>query len=100
MFWRSAIQAFFSGPGFRIVLEPKYAQSNYWLNPMKCPNHEVREALNNYTNAKDVMPRPILQLMHHLPMFRQTKRGPLAVSEWIESCLVNIPSSPCGNIHE
>ena len=40
------------------------------------------------------MTRPIWQLMHRLPMFKNAKRGDLTVSLWAESSLVNIPSSP------
>ena len=40
------------------------------------------------------MTRPIWQLMHRLPIFQNALRGDLSVSEWIETHLINIPSSP------
>jgi len=87
-------QAFFAGSEFAFVSEPDYAQSNYWLNAIICPNSEMREGLIKKTNAAGVMTRPIWKLMHRLPMFANAKCGPLPVSEWIESTVVNIPSSP------
>ena len=88
---------FFSGTDFKFVNEPDYAKSNYWLNAIICPNAETREVFIKETNAQGVMTRPIWKLMHRLPMFKNAKCGPLPISEWIESCLVNIPSSPVNN---
>jgi len=42
-----------------------------------------------------VMTRPIWQLMHRLPMFKDTLRGDLSHSEHIEAHLINLPSTPC-----
>ena len=88
---------FFAGSEFTFITEPDYAQSNYWLNAIICPNTEVRETFIKETNAQGVMTRPIWKLMHRLPMFENAKRGPLPISEWFESCLVNVPSSPVNN---
>jgi aminotransferase in exopolysaccharide biosynthesis len=85
---------FFEGSSFEFVIEPEYAKSNYWLNAIICPSNEVPELIIRETNGQGVMTRPIWKLMHRLPMFSNAKRGPLPVSQWLESCLVNIPSSP------
>jgi aminotransferase in exopolysaccharide biosynthesis len=85
---------FFDSSEFMFFTEPDYSQSNYWLNAIICPNTEIREKFIKETNAQGVMTRPIWKLMHRLPMFRNAKRGALPVSEWLESCLVNIPSTP------
>jgi aminotransferase in exopolysaccharide biosynthesis len=85
---------FFGSSEFMFFTEPDYAQSNYWLNAIICPNAETRETFIKETNARGVMTRPIWKLMHRLPMFQDAKRGALPNSEWLESCLVNIPSSP------
>ncbi|MDU0356122.1 LegC family aminotransferase [Paraglaciecola aquimarina] len=85
---------FFKNTDFSYFKEPDYATSNYWLNAIICPNSEVRETFIKETNAQGVMTRPIWQLMHRLPMFQHAKHGALPISEWLESCLVNIPSSP------
>lgn len=88
--------SFFDSTDFEFFTEPEYARSNYWLNAIICPNSETRETFIKETNARGVMTRPIWKLMHRLPMFENAKRGELPVSKWIESCLVNIPSSPIG----
>jgi aminotransferase in exopolysaccharide biosynthesis len=87
----------FKGSDFKFIEEPEYAQSNYWLNAIICPDVASRDILIKETNANGVMTRPIWKLMHRLPMFENAKCGDLSVSEWIESCLVNIPSSPVNN---
>jgi dTDP-4-amino-4,6-dideoxygalactose transaminase len=87
----------FKNSGFKFIEEPEYAQSNYWLNAIICPDVASRETLIKQTNANGVMTRPIWKLMHRLPMFENAKCGRLPVSEWIEACLVNIPSSPMNN---
>lgn len=88
---------FFQNSKFQFVIEPEYAQSNYWLNAIICPDAASREDLIKETNANGVMTRPIWTLMHRLPMFENAKCGDLSVSKWVESCLVNIPSSPVSN---
>ncbi|AUC89678.1 aminotransferase DegT [Alteromonas sp. MB-3u-76] len=85
---------FFKGTEFEFVTEPDYAKSNYWLNAVICPSHKEREKLLKQTNAEGVMTRPIWQLMHRLPMFKNAIAGNLSQSEFIEARLVNIPSSP------
>lgn len=87
-------QALFSGTDFQFVTEPDYAQSNYWLNAIICPDAESRNLLLKETNEQGVMTRPIWQLMHRLPMFRNALKGDLKVSEWIEAHLINLPSAP------
>jgi aminotransferase in exopolysaccharide biosynthesis len=85
---------FFIGSEFLFVDEPEYAQSNYWLNAVICPNKDARDRLIKSTNDAGVMTRPVWQLMHRLPMFKNSHRGSLAISEWLEGRLVNLPSSP------
>ena len=85
---------FFQGSEYEFVVEPDYAQSNYWLNAVICPDKNSREKLIKETNANGVMTRPIWTLMHRLPMFKDAMSGDLSVSEHIEAHLVNIPSSP------
>lgn len=85
---------FFDGGDLDFITEPDYAQSNYWLNAVLCPDTESRQRLLTETNAAGVMTRPIWKLMHRLPMFEHAVRDDLEVSELIESRLVNLPSSP------
>ncbi|HIF9279613.1 TPA: LegC family aminotransferase [Photobacterium damselae] len=85
---------FFNGTDFKFVIEPEYAQSNYWLNAVICPDKESREEILISTNSSGVMTRPIWKLMHRLPAFKNAMRGDLTQSEFIESHLINLPSTP------
>ncbi|MCC4797863.1 aminotransferase DegT [Enterovibrio norvegicus] len=87
---------FFNGTDFTFVTEPEYAQSNYWLNAIICPDKDSRKEVLAGTNASGVMTRPIWQLMHRLPMFKDCIKADLSTSEWLEARLVNLPSSPAG----
>lgn len=85
---------FFNGSDLHFVTEPAYAQSNYWLNAVICPNSKYRDELLFTLNDSGVMCRPVWQLMHTLPMFKTSMRSDLPVSEMIASRLINIPSTP------
>ncbi|WP_162047394.1 LegC family aminotransferase [Vibrio taketomensis] len=87
-------EQFFAGSDVRFVTEPSYAQSNYWLNAVVCPDSEMRDALLSGTNEAGVMTRPIWKLMHRLPMFENAIRGDLTHSEFFEAHLINLPSTP------
>lgn len=89
-------QAFFAASDVKFVMEPEYAQSNYWLNAIICSDAQQRDELLQQTNAAGVMTRPIWKLMHRLPMFEKAFRGDLIYSEFIEAHLINLPSTPVG----
>lgn len=89
-------QAFFAVSDVKFVVEPEYAQSNYWLNAIICSDAQQRNELLEQTNAAGVMTRPIWKLMHRLPMFEKAFRGDLTYSEFIEAHLINLPSTPVG----
>jgi len=87
-------QAFFRSNDLQFVHEPSYAKSNYWLNAVICPDTHCRDEMLKATNDAGVMTRPVWQLMHRLPMFKDAMRGSLTNSELMESRLINLPSSP------
>ena len=87
-------QEFFAESDFQFVVEPDYAQSNYWLNAVICPSVDARNDVLKQTNESSVMTRPIWQLMHRLPMFKEAPRGDLTQSEYIAAHLINLPSTP------
>lgn len=87
-------QTFFASSDVRFVVEPEYAQSNYWLNAIICADPQQRNELLEQTNAAGMMTRPIWKLMHRLPMFENALRDELTYSEFIEKHLVNLPSTP------
>ena len=90
----NAYRQFFDATDFTFFVEPEYAKSNYWLNAVLCPDATSREAFINETNSNGVMTRPIWRLMHTLPMYAECLRGDLTNSEYFESIVVNIPSTP------
>jgi perosamine synthetase len=69
------------------------AKSNYWLNCICLDDRKQRDAFLTYTNQSGVMTRPVWELMHRLPMFKDAEKGPLENCEWAADRLVNIPSS-------
>lgn len=82
-----------AGSGLRFVTEPAECRSNYWLNAVICEDARERDALLEATNKAGVMTRPIWQLMHRQPMYRDCPRGSLPNAEWLEARVVNLPSS-------
>lgn len=85
---------FFRGKDFTFISEPEYAQSNYWLNSVLCPDENAKNSLLEYSNNKGVNMRPVWRLMYKLPMFSQSIKGEMKNAEKIERLLVNLPSSP------
>ena len=77
---------------FQFVDEPKGCQSNFWLNAVLCPDEHSRNHLLEVTNARNVMTRPVWQLMCDLPMYAHCRRGDLDTSRNIAQRLVNLPS--------
>ena len=85
---------YFTNSALNFVNEPSYAKSNFWLNAIICPTEKARNILLKETNEQGIMTRPVWQLMHRLPMFKNALKGPLNNSEYIEKHLINLPSSP------
>jgi aminotransferase in exopolysaccharide biosynthesis len=77
----------------KFIAEPKHCRSNYWLNAVICEDRSQRDALINETNSVNIATRPIWTLMHRLPMYKESPRGNLKISEWFEDRVVNLPSS-------
>jgi len=69
------------------------AKANYWLNAILLKDSDERDKFLAYMNSNGVMSRPVWELMHRLPMFKNEQRGSMENSEWIADRLVNIPSS-------
>ncbi|RUM63719.1 MAG: LegC family aminotransferase [Sulfurimonas sp.] len=86
-------EMFFTKSGMRFVTEPLNSRSNYWLNALILPDKAARDRFLEATNAKGVMTRPVWTLMHKLPMFQEAPCAPLKHATWLESRVVNIPSS-------
>ena len=87
-------KAFFAGSNYAFFDEPVDTKSNFWLNTLVCPSLDSRNELIEKANMLGVMMRPIWQPMNKLPVFKDCPKGDLSNTEWFESRIVNIPSSP------
>lgn len=84
---------FFGKLGISTVKEPSGCSSNYWLNAIVLNSREEREEFLSYSNSNKVQTRPVWNLMHKLPPYKDCVRTDMPMSEWYEDRIVNIPSS-------
>jgi perosamine synthetase len=89
-------QSAFAGmAGVRVLADPPWGQSNFWLNAVLLEGVHAhrRDELLAATNAAGLMTRPVWTLMHQLPMYAAAPRMDLSVAEDIQARLINLPSS-------
>jgi perosamine synthetase len=67
--------------------------ANFWLNAIRLSDRAERDAFLEYTNAGEVMTRPIWRLMKELPAFADCEDDGLETSVWLADRVVNLPSS-------
>lgn len=79
--------------GIDFVAEPPGTRSNHWLNAVRLPDRDTRDAFLDYTNGNGIMTRPVWEPMHTLPMYADAPRGDLDTTRRISDTVVNIPSS-------
>jgi aminotransferase in exopolysaccharide biosynthesis len=79
--------------GIPFLTERAGTASNYWLNAILVDSTECRDAFLEYSNRLGVMVRPVWRLMQQLPAFAEAQCGPLDNAMWLESRVINIPSS-------
>ena len=89
----AAYHAKFDALGVQYVKELQGAKANYWLNTVLLGDKAQQQEFLTYMSNNGVMSRPVWELMHKLPMFKNNYKGTLTNSEWIADRLVNIPSS-------
>jgi perosamine synthetase len=77
----------------KFVTEADGTTANYWLNTIIFNNHQEQQDFLQFSNANQVMTRPIWQLMNKLPMYRDCLSSSLPNATWLEERVVNIPSS-------
>ena len=87
--------AFENVKGVNYFIEPTHAQSNYWLNTilleqgLEHERHTVLQTLND----NGIQARPVWNLLHKQPMYKNCPKMDLKTSESLEARLINIPSS-------
>jgi perosamine synthetase len=91
-------QTFANFPGMKLLHEPAYAKSNYWLNALVLDAHAdaaaTRDTMLATLNQNGFQIRPLWNLMHTLPMYADAPRMPLPVAESLFDRILQIPSSP------
>ena len=88
-------EAFEKIPGMKMMREPSFARSNYWLNALILDDNtaHLRDPILQSTNSAGLTTRPSWVLMHRLPMYKCCPRMDLSVAENLEQRIINIPSS-------
>lgn len=89
-----AYKDFFNDTEIDYFEEKQGYKSNYWLNAIIMKNESDRDEFLQYSNDKGVMTRPLWRLNNKLKMYENCQHGSLDNAEWLESRVVNIPSSP------
>jgi len=84
---------FFKNSDIDFITEPKDSKSNYWLNCITVKNRNEKENFLKYTNENGIMTRPIWKLMNKLEMYKDSFTFDIGNSIWLESRIINIPSS-------
>ena len=69
------------------------ANPNNWLNAIILNSKRERESFLTFTNKNGVMTRPIWRLISDLKMFQNSENDGLENSKWLETRVVNLPSS-------
>jgi perosamine synthetase len=84
---------FFHNSNVEFIMEPKYADSNYWLQAILFKDKVQRDLFLESTNNHGIMTRPIWKLINELEMFKDCQSYNLVNAKFLESRVVNIPSS-------
>ena len=86
-------EGFFSKFSFSLSKPPENIRWNHWLFSLEMQDKEQRDIFLEETNRIGVMTRPIWNLMHRLPMYKNCLRSDLSNAEFLENRMVNIPSN-------
>jgi aminotransferase in exopolysaccharide biosynthesis len=89
---------FFKDNGIKFRQENQNTKANYWLMCIEVENFKQRNLFLEETNALGIMTRPIWRLMHKLPMFEHCYHDRQQNAEYLESRIINIPSSVIKNV--
>ena len=87
--------AFSDQDGLRVLTEPSYATSNYWLNAIILDSAAVdcRDAVLARLHKLGFMARPIWKPMHKQVMYADAPRAKLPITEDLAGRIINLPSS-------
>lgn len=77
----------------QFVQEPTGTKSNFWLNAILVDDPAERDTLLQWAAEQKIMMRPIWRLMNELPAFANAQSAVCPNAEWLQSRIVNLPSS-------
>jgi len=86
-------EKFFFSKGIKFRTETKNTKANYWLMCVELENLKERDLFLESTNSNNIMTRPIWKAMDFLPMYKNCQKDELLNTRFLESRIVNIPSS-------
>tara|TARA_B100001057_G_scaffold500475_1_gene615769 strand:+ start:7530 stop:8681 length:1152 start_codon:yes stop_codon:yes gene_type:complete len=77
-----------------LVTSKKNIESNYWINMIKVKNIFIRDKILNYLSNHKIYCRPVWELMHTLPMYKNFKRSKILKAKDLYNTTICLPSSP------
>ncbi|MDA8817695.1 LegC family aminotransferase [Planktomarina sp.] len=86
-------EAFFEQQAIEFVKQPSNAKSNFWLNAIVLKDKKLRDDFLFHANKNGIAARPIWTLMNKLEMFKTAQTTNVENAIWLESRIVNLPSS-------
>lgn len=86
-------EAFFERQAIEFVKQPLNAKSNFWLNAIVLKDKKLRDDFLLHANNNGIAARPIWTLMNKLEMFKMAQTTNVENAIWLESRIVNLPSS-------
>jgi aminotransferase in exopolysaccharide biosynthesis len=89
----NSYEKFFFSKGVKFRTENKNTKANYWLMCIELENLKERNLFLESTNSDKIMTRPIWKAMDLLPMYKKCQKDELLNTRFLESRIVNIPSS-------
>jgi dTDP-4-amino-4,6-dideoxygalactose transaminase len=92
-------KSLFKGTDICFMSELPEAKANYWLNTIIFSAEGHKDAFLEYSNANNVMVRPVWRLMNKLSMYNKCVTDDLVNASWVEQRTVNLPSSVKLNGH-
>lgn len=84
---------FFNSLGVKFRTETKDTKANYWLMCIELDDPKDRDLFLKVSNEDGIMTRPIWTLMTRLPMYQHCQKDHQTNAEFLEQCIINIPSS-------
>jgi len=87
-------RSFFDELGMKFRIENPNTKANYWLMAIELESKKDRNLFLKFSNKKEIMTRPIWQLMFKLPIFKNYYRDNQSNAQFLEERIINIPSHP------